>query len=263
MAGKHLQLTDELQEQASLFAAGALPESERREYARHLEEDDCAICQNEAREFMSTANLLIFRGPLESPSPKVKQRLMEQVRAGATTRRASVAKPRRWLEWTAGLTAVAASAALVFVLSDNVQLRQLTDSLSNRIAQLEAQLGDQRIRFAALTSPDVRVVNLAGQGENAKAAGRIFWDQSKRRWLFYVQNLAQAPSDKSYQLWFVPKTGNPLSATVFNTTITGSAEIEIQVPESIDELKAAAVTTEPVGGVPQPTGAFALLGLIE
>ena len=257
MAVKHLHLTEELLEKASLFAAGALPEQERREYVRHLEQDDCAVCRNEARELQTAANFLSMHIPLETPSPRVKERLMERVRSSVAV------KPRRWLEWTAGLTAGAATAALVFVLNDNAQLRRLTESLSSRVAQLETQLSGQRARLAALSSPSVRVVNLAGQGENAGASGRVFWDQAKRRWFFYAQNLPSVASDKSYQLWFVPVTGNPVSATVFNTDANGGAEIEIDVPANVTEIKAAAVTTEPAGGLPQPSGAFALLGALE
>ncbi len=64
------------------------------------------------------------------------------------------------------------------------------------------------------------------------------------------------------QLWFVPVSGNPVSAVVFNTATDGSAEKEIDVPEAVVALKAAAVTTEPAGGLPQPSGPFALLGAL-
>ena len=64
----------------------------------------------------------------------------------------------------------------------------------------------------------------------------------------------------SYQLWFVPKTGNPVSARVFNTQPNGTAELTIDLPGDLPDLKAAAVTTEPAGGLPQPSGDFALLG---
>jgi len=132
--------------------------------------------------------------------------------------------------------------------------------LRSRIAQLEVQLAGQQNTIAMLTSAGVRVVDLAGQGSNVQASGRIFWDQQQKRWLFSVRNLPPAPPDKSYQLWFVPKTGNPISATVFNTAADGSRLVEVPVPNEVTELKAAAVTTEPLGGLPQPTGDFALLG---
>src|SRR6187401_1813416 len=96
---KHLQLTDELQEQASLYASGAMTESERREYARHLEEDNCAVCRREAEEFEAATGLLALGLDPLSPSPSVKDRLMASVAnlpAPAPER-----KSGRWAVWLA------------------------------------------------------------------------------------------------------------------------------------------------------------------
>ena len=57
---RHTQLTDDLQEQASLYAAGAMTESERKEFVRHLEEDQCAVCVSEVKELQSVAAMLAF-----------------------------------------------------------------------------------------------------------------------------------------------------------------------------------------------------------
>ena len=111
-------------------------------------------------------------------------------------------------------------------------------------------------------STDVQITNLAGQGTTPEAKARLFWDQQRRHWSVYVNNLPPAPANRSYQLWFVPKAGNPVSAGVFNTEANGSAVVEADVPAGLD-LMAAAVTTEPAGGLPQPTGPFALLGALD
>jgi hypothetical protein len=259
---KHIQLTDELQEKASLYAAGAMPEAERAEYTRHLEDDGCDVCRKEAEELLFAAHSLGLGGTLETPSARVKEQFMRQVHASLPAPRP---KPResRWFAWSAGLIAAAASIALIFVLRDNSRLHALAESLTTRVSQLEAQIGEQRVRLATLTSPQVRVVSLAGQGANAASSGRIFWDQAARRWLFYADNLPPVPGDKSYQLWFVPASGKPVSAGVFNTTASGNVEINVAVPPTLTNIKAAAVTTEPAGGLDQPSGAFALLGEIE
>ena len=169
---------------------------------------------------------------------------------------------RFWVDFIASSAAIAAIVVAFAVTRANTELRSLIDVLNSRIAQLEVELSQNRTYIATLASPEVRVVNLAGQGLNVRARGRIFWDQSKKKWFFYVRDLPPLPADKSYQLWFVPVSGNPVSAVVFNTATDGSAEKEIDVPEAVVALKAAAVTTEPAGGLPQPSGPFALLGAL-
>jgi anti-sigma-K factor RskA len=261
---RHTQLTDDLQEQASLYAAGAMTDSERKEFARHLEEDRCAVCISEVKELQSVASMLAFDTASAAPSPSVRERLMEQARSVAPARPAPQLPflTRHWLQLVTSTVAIGAIAVTFAANRANNELRRLTQVLNSRVAQLEVEIARNQTYMATLTSPEVRVVNLAGQGLNVQASGRIFWDQSKKKWLFYVRDLPQLSADKSYQLWFVPVSGNPVSATVFNTESDGSAEQQIDVPEGVAALKAAAVTTEPAGGLPQPSGAFALLGAL-
>lgn len=264
---KHANLTDELQEKASLYAAGGLPTSEELEYVRHLQEEGCETCRREADKLKSLMALLAFSLPERAPSPEIRTRLIQQARnaeVAATGRSVGSSMPRRrWFEWVTGFAAVAATIMLVMVVSTNRRLQQLNGELAERVATLQSQIEQQGVRLATLTSPAVRVVTLAGQGTTREANGRIFWDRAQRRWLLYVKDLPQVAGNLSYQLWFVPTAGNPVSATVFNTDAMGSAAVDIPLPDGLPELKAAAVTTEPAGGLPQPSGAFALLGTTE
>src|SRR5438093_12017762 len=62
------------------------------------------------------------------------------------------------------------------------------------------------------------------------------------------------------QLWFVPVSGNPVSAVVFNTATDGSAEKEIDVPELALPRKAVGGQTNPAVGFLHPTVRFRCLG---
>ncbi|HJZ13102.1 MAG TPA: anti-sigma factor, partial [Acidobacteriota bacterium] len=64
---------------------------------------------------------------------------------------------------------------------------------------------------------------------------------------------------KSYQLWAIGNQG-PVSAGVFAPDIAGSAVITIFMVKETESVLQFAVTIEPKGGVPQPTGSMVLAG---
>jgi anti-sigma-K factor RskA len=68
-----------------------------------------------------------------------------------------------------------------------------------------------------------------------------------------------APANKSYQLWLVPMEGKPVSAGM----IAGGPinPWMVKLPQGM-AAKAFAVTLEPAGGMPQPTGPMVLVGPI-
>src|SRR5262245_41203453 len=169
MSMKHTELTDDLQERASLYAAGAMTESERMEYARHLEQDQCVVCRTEVKELQSAISLLAFTAPPASPSPAVRARLMEQARSSLPV--PPVRQPGlgfRWMQWLTAAAAVAAIALVFLLTRTNSELRREADLLRSRIAQLEVQVAEQSNTVAILTSAGVRVVDLAGQNTNVQ-----------------------------------------------------------------------------------------------
>jgi anti-sigma-K factor RskA len=104
----------------------------------------------------------------------------------------------------------------------------------------------------------VKRVELRGQPAAPQAGARAYWSRSRGVY-FVASNLPPVPSGKEYQLWFVTPTG-PVSASVFKPDDRGGAELIGAVPPGMADPNAMAVTLEPAGGVPLPTGPFYLVG---
>jgi hypothetical protein len=179
------------------------------------------------------------------------------------------ARPVAW--WLA----TAASLALAALSIYTVQLR-------GRIADLETELGDARLRadaaqqqlveaqrtaagaqsaVAILAAPDVARVDLAGQQPvSPSASARAFWSRS-RGMVFNASNLPQAPAGRTYQLWVVTAQG-PISAGLLTPDAQGSVSAVFNTPPDIPQPIAMAVTLEAAGGVPAPLGEKYLIGTV-
>jgi anti-sigma-K factor RskA len=112
---------------------------------------------------------------------------------------------------------------------------------------------------ALLTSPQTVTVNLAPKAPMATESGRVMYN-SQQGALIYAGTLPQLAADKSYELWVIPQTGNPIPAGVFSAQPNGEANVVLpSIPAGVS-AKAFAVTIEPAGGTAAPTGPMAQVG---
>ncbi|HEY7213109.1 MAG TPA: anti-sigma factor, partial [Thermoanaerobaculia bacterium] len=125
------------------------------------------------------------------------------------------------------------------------------------LARAEARQAAQALQI--LAAPSVRSVVLAGLGPSPQAAGHTYVNPQTRDALFYAFNLPRLEEDKTYQLWFIAG-GKPVSAGTFSVDARGSGRLRVEKVSDIEDIQAWAVTIEPRGGVPQPTGAMVLKG---
>src|SRR5699024_1921291 len=158
------------------------------------------------------------------------------------------------------------SAALVFYtfnLQENLDSKQtIIAEQQTRIEQLEGQVEQKEELLAILAARTVDMVVLAGMEVNPNGYGKIIWDPQKEQALLQVSNLPPTPPDKTYQLWVI-KNNNPMPSGLFTVSQTGrNAFFKIEEMPSVSQQEAGAfaITLEPEGGVPQPTGDMYLLG---
>ncbi len=260
---------EDLKEHWGLYLLDALTPEARRELEAHLAAG-CPECQQEMRTLREALDLLPYASPRADPGPAARARLLQRVRAKG--RAQAGLHPERpelplgtpwWRRWAPAAWGLAlAGVALALLLGYNLQqLRQRLAALDAERSRLEVLVARQQETIGALRSPDVRIVSLARFQDAPPAVGRIFWYTAPNVWEFKVYRLPPAPPGKTYQLWFITREAK-ISAGTFQTSEAGEGALRVPVPAEAARATAAAVTLEPEGGVPQPTGPIYLFGAI-
>lgn len=160
---------------------------------------------------------------------------------------AAAPAPRRgWFAWAVG-TAAAAIAAAAF-----------TGGVV--ASRYEARLGLMARETIALREllrdPATQIVALRGVGPSPQATGRVLWHAVNGGHLF-VANLPAPPPGKAYELWTIGDAA-PQQAGVFQVDAQGRGSHRVAPVEGGKPVKVFAVTLEPAGGVPAPTGPMVL-----
>jgi hypothetical protein len=186
--------------------------------------------------------------------------------------------PRAKAVWADARVWLPLAAMLLVALGIGVYAAQL----QVRVADLEARL-DVAIQQAAsadramadarrvalesqsamsvLAAPDLARIDLAGQAAAPDARARALWSRA-RGMVFTVSDLPPAPAGRVYQVWVVTAQPMPISAGLLTPDAIGRSVAVFATPPDIPAPVAVAVTLEPAGGVPAPTGEKYLVGTV-
>ena len=253
---------------AALDAVGAATVDEARSLQEHLR--SCDACRSADREFREAANAFAVDLEPVAPPPGVRENLLREIRSARplappvpmAARRGSVADRWGWLAAAAAIVALLAWNAISVrkAHARDEQARAAVADLTTR--QRELQLQNQRLaaQLSALTSAATQTINLSGQEAAPRASARVFLDAPGRRAFVFFHNLPANAEDKSYQLWVIPAGKAPVSAGVFDSASSGDASIVVSNLPVGSEIAGLAVTLEPRGGMPAPTGSKFLVG---
>jgi anti-sigma-K factor RskA len=264
---------DALRESAGPYVLGALPEAERAAYEAHLA--TCAGCAAEVRALRGVVNALPYAVPQMDPPAALRGRVLAAI-GGKDTARVAVPAASRgraavlsggWLSAAALLLMAIALGAYAWSLRARVgaldlQLREAIARLDHSEQQLlAASTAAERaqLRLAVLLAPDLKQVNLVGQGAAPRALGRAFWSRSNGV-LLTANQLPPLPAGRIYQLWFLTP-GPPVSAGLITPDENGRVTAAFDTPPGTPAATGLAVSIEPEGGAPSPTGAIYLAGL--
>jgi hypothetical protein len=238
------------------YALGALDGDDLREMEEHLT-TDCAECRRQLDLWQGDLEALAVSVTPVAPSAQTRERILRV--AGGPPRRWS---PPGWLLLPVAallLLAVWGVAGQVRLRGEVERLAAERDRLEDRVASLDRQVRRTSEALRLIASPGVQSVVLAGLGPSPGAAGQTYVNPGEGSALFYAFDLPALAPDKTYQLWVI-QGGKPISAGVFAVDPSGQATVRVDNLGQIADTDVWAVTVEPQGGVPQPTGEMVLKG---
>jgi anti-sigma-K factor RskA len=269
---------DEVEEIAPLYVIGALDEKTAHDLESSLH-GATPEQQRVVARWRDVAALLPQALPLQTPPDYLRERLLNRIveetqqtpieiaveesalkemAERAESKVLPFVQPRRAESRTARWMLIAATALLAFtsayLFTQNAKLARERDDLSKEMAERRGQFDD-------IVSPRTRIIAMVGD-EAPQANAKVVWDTKAQQWAVYIFDLPAPPSDKDYQLWYVTQNVK-ISAAVFRTDEQGRTVLKLTLPpDAMAGLAATAVTLEPRGGSPQPTGKFYLKATI-
>jgi anti-sigma-K factor RskA len=263
----------EYQELLALHVLDALDASDARAIEDHLE--TCAQCRAELIEMREAAGLLAHASTPAEPGDEVRARILANARAErqpAETSAQVVAMPRRATKLWPNLLRLAAGVAFVALLVGVIVLWRRDVKSRQEIAQLSRQvntqqhelvhdrdvLARQREALALLSSPNAKKMELTAGQTAQNARGTFVYDEKTGRGVLLAEGLPATPSDKAYELWFIPKDHSPMAGKIFTVDASGHAMLPEQMPPEALGKSVIAITLEPKRGSAVPTGAIYL-----
>jgi anti-sigma-K factor RskA len=252
---------------AAEYVLGVLDPGDRQAFESHLR--TCSLCLAEVHSLRRVTDALSRSVPQRSPRPELRARVLSSVTGKSAIHERDVRRRNYaaiWLPLAAGIVLVAGLGGYARVLQGRVtNLEARLDVAERRAtaaeqATLEARHAADGARtvLAVLAAPDLTRVDLAGLKPSPGASARALWSRN-RGMVFTVAGLPAAPAGRVYQVWVVTGPA-PVSAGLLDLDRSGTASAFFQTPPDIAAPVAVAVTLEPAGGVPAPTGEMYLMG---
>ncbi len=139
-----------------------------------------------------------------------------------------------------------------------LRLRPKVAEGEREMAKLRTAVAERNDLLTILRSAQVTVVSLGGLERAKSATAFLLYDRSSQKAFFYGFNMPPLPPGKTYQLWAI--VDRPVSAGTFQADLGQTSRLLIQSIPPLQSIKRFAVSVEPQGGLPQPTGDIYLVG---
>ncbi|HKY42643.1 MAG TPA: anti-sigma factor [Pyrinomonadaceae bacterium] len=239
---------DDYKEMIPARALSALDATEDHALNEHLE--NCSECRRELEEWQATASALALASDPAEPSPKVRERILSEVRKDqSSTPEVIPFKSTSRNIWSSfgSLGAIAAVVLVTALIAGVIVLWRQNRAIREQLARAN--------EFVELVNtPGARVSELKGIDLGQGATAKLAYDRTTGRAILTASKLPTVPQGKAYQLWFIVGNKPPIPGKTFVPDSTGNAVLKDQMPKEAVDANLFAITVEPAGGVSAPTG---------
>jgi len=247
------------------YVLGALSKEEEQLFEEMLENATSEQKQL-YKDLQSVTDQFAYSVEPESPSPEVEDRIFNSIRNDPEEGPDQVKQSNIIPLWAFKAVAAILLIGLVGLAYFTLDLTETVDHQQSVITELQDQLERQDALLNVLAAREVKLVIMGGLDPSPDGYGKIIWDPENRQAVLQLANLPAPPEDRDYQLWLIKDEQAPIPSGVFHFD-QPATDLFFKV-EHLDEepsptANAFAVTLEPKGGMPQPTGDMFLLGQQE
>jgi hypothetical protein len=135
---------------------------------------------------------------------------------------------------------------------------------SEQKANALAQVLSERVRLQKVFSaPDLQITRLAPLPPAPGAHAIVAVSKATGDAVIEAGGLSPPPAGKTYELWWITKQKGPVPGGLFSAESGREVIAKVDSPPAGQRVMASAVTLEPAGGAPKPTGAMYLKGSPE
>jgi hypothetical protein len=206
-----------------------------------------------------------------SPPPRVMARARKSTPGGAAASRLARSLPlasavalalclvaaAMW--YRARAASLTLEAALDATRAQLAQGASERGALAGRVGELEEKVTEDQAVYRALGAADLRICLLGPRRADLSGTLRAFWRRGDPFWLVVGSGLSPAPAGQHLKLWGM-REGQSTGAAILEVAPDGSVRQRVMLTARLEASEAAAVTIEPDGAAPQPTGEMLFFG---
>jgi anti-sigma-K factor RskA len=235
-------IPDDLQDQAALYALGALnPEETTAFEAVMIGNAELRAMVREMREASADLSRSV---PSQQPPAELRRLVLREIalEKQASPYRKPATSSFNWLPW--------AIAALFLAFCGMLALDRAR--LQRELAEARAADPLSQAMLVALTSPT---------GDHPDARATVAWQPDRQSGVITIANMPPAAQGRDYQLWAVDANHpDPIDAGIIHVEPNGTARVRFKPNQNAAQIKAFAISLEREGGVPKREGPIVMIG---